>query len=248
MSMPFSFVLKIPLLEHIGEITKPFVVHVTLTGYHEDFEPNVDKKDIFESIKKIATIIGPERMYIRYDPIIVNDKYTIDYHIKSLTRIAEALDGFVKTIIISFVDDYKNVRKNAHILNIKPLTDADYEKIGRAFSQIAHDHGMKIQTCAEKENLRQYGFDGGECMSYELAASLTGKDNHKRWNERKSPYCNCVKMVDIGAYNTCRHFCRYCYANYDAVKVDSNAALHDPNSSLLLGHLVEDDVIKVRKS
>lgn len=54
-------------------------------------------------------------------------------------------------------------------------------------------------------------------------------------------------MVDIGYYNSCSHFCRYCYANYDEQKVFKNKQNHDANSSLLIGHLENDDIIKVRR-
>lgn len=40
------------------------------------------------------------------------------------------LYGYVKTIIVSFIDDYKNVRNNYHILKIKSFTEKDYQEIG----------------------------------------------------------------------------------------------------------------------
>lgn len=53
-------------------------------------------------------------------------------------------------------------------------------------------------------------------------------------------------MIDFGAYNCCKHFCKYCYANYDEKKVNSNYKLHNVNSSLLIGKLTKNDEVKER--
>lgn len=236
----------LPIINHLHKLDKPIIFHVTITPYKEDIEPNVpSKKNIIESIKKLSSIIGIDNIVIRYDPIFLSDKYNLEYHKKAFSKLCSMLDGYVKKIIVSFLDDYKNVRKNRHILKYKELSQEDYKEIGIFFSTVATSHNMTVQTCFEEQTLVEYGFKKGECLSHELAYKLTGKI-YKKWTARKGGKCNCVEMVDIGSYNSCKHLCKYCYANYDENEVYNNYQSHDPNSSLLIGHLEKDDIIKVR--
>ena len=236
----------IPILDKINLIDKPILFHVTLTPYKKDIEPNVLPKGlIIEAIKKLSSIIGCDNLYVRYDPVFINDKYTLEYHIKAFDNMCKLLNGYVNKIIISFVDDYKNVRKNSNILNIKKLTEYDYKMIGENFSKSAKENGMTVQTCFEDINLVNYGFIKGDCLSSELAFKLTGK-KYKDWKARKGKKCSCVELVDIGVYNSCKHFCKYCYANYDENMVNNNYLNRDVTSSLLIGNIEPDDIIKVR--
>ena len=51
----------IPLLDYINLIDKPIILHVTLTPYKNDIEPNViNKKEIIKAIKKLSNIIDPK--------------------------------------------------------------------------------------------------------------------------------------------------------------------------------------------
>ena len=237
----------IPILEHLKKINKPILFHVTLTPYKNDIEPNVPPKGtIIEAIKKLSNIVGIDNLYIRYDPIFLSDKYNIEYHKRAFEKLCSLLEGYVKQIIVSFIDDYKNVRKNERTLSHRKFTEDDYKEIGTSFSESAKKHNMTIQTCFEDRNLIEYGFKKGECISHELAFKLTGKI-YKKWTARKEQKCNCVEIVDIGVYNSCKHFCKYCYANYNEFKVNDNYINHNPNSSLLVGDLHEDDIIKIRK-
>lgn len=234
----------IPIVDRLKEIDKPILFHVTLTPYKKDLEPSVpDKKQVITAIQQISQIIGNENIYVRYDPILLNPEYSLEYHLKAFTRLCERLDGYVKHIIISFVDDYKNVRSHQTKLQLKEFTKQDFEKIGKSFSQSAKEHGMTVQTCFEEENLVEYGFLKRDCIDRNLAFRLTGKTHFKKWKARD---CGCVEMVDIGVYNSCKHFCKYCYANYDEKQVIRNFQKHNPNSSLLVGQLELDDVIKKR--
>ena len=104
---------------------------------------------------------------------------------------------------------------------------------------------MTVQTCFEDNTLSEYGFIKEDCLSATLAYKLTGKIFDIQ-TARKEKKCHCVKMVDIGVYNSCKHLCKYCYANFDELKIDDNIIKHNPNSSLLIGELKNDDIIKER--
>lgn len=236
----------IPILKYLNDIEKPILFHVTLTPYKEDIEPNVPPKgNIIEAIKKLSNIVGIDNLYIRYDPIFISDKYSVEYHKKAFENMCSLLNGYVKQIIVSFIDDYKNVRKNEKVLNFKEFKENDYKEIGTSFSKSAKKYGMTVQTCFEDRNLSEYGFKVGECLSHELAYILTGH-KYKNWSARKGNKCNCVQMVDIGVYNSCKHFCKYCYANFDEERVNTNFKNHNPKSSLLIGEISNDDIIKER--
>lgn len=236
----------IPIIDKLDNIKIPYIFHITITPYKNDIEPNLpSKSDIIKAVKKISTTIGIENVYVRYDPIFISEKYNTEYHIKAFTKLCSLLKGYVNTIIVSFIDNYQNVRKNLPYLKYRSFTEEDYKLIGENFSKIAKNNNMVVQTCFEERNLTEYGFTKGECMSKELAFKLTGK-TYKKWQARKGNACNCVELVDIGVYNSCNHLCKYCYANYDESKVKVNIKNHDVNSSLLIGQLKQSDIINER--
>ena len=236
-----------PIIPFLKYIKQPIIFHVTITPYKKDIEPYVpSKKEVINLVKEISKIIPKEYLYIRYDPVFLSNKYNLDYHIKAFDRLCTLLDGYVSKIIISFLDNYKNVQNNLRYLQVKNFSDEDYKKLGLNFSRIAKEHHIIVQTCGEKKDLVEYGFIKDECLSRSLAYKLTGK-NFPRWQARNNKNCNCANMVDIGSYNSCLHLCKYCYANYDESSIRANVLQHDVNSSLLIGNLNNDDIIKIRR-
>lgn len=226
----------LPLLDTIHLFSVPIQLQVTITGYFKDMEPNVlDKKQVIECIKKLSSYLGKENVCVRYDPILLNSKYNVDYHVRAFNKLCTMLKGYVSKMIVSFVDDYKNVRNN-HLDYHEPSNE-EYLKLKEEFEK----NNIKIISCME--NKYQIGDEKDCCISIKNAFERTGK-LFKEWKARD---CHCVNMVDVGAYNSCLHGCKYCYANFDSKQIVSNYKMHDVNSSLLIGQLNLDDQIKIRR-
>ena len=64
------------------------------------------------------------------------------------------------------------------------------------------------------------------------------RDYGQYWFVTITPYGR-----DIEAYNTCKHLCKYCYANQDPETVFSQSRSHDPMSPFLIGNYSEGDKI-----
>lgn len=226
----------LPLLDTIHLFSVPIQLQVTITGYFKDMEPQVpDKGEIIACVQKLSSYLGKENVCVRYDPILLNSKYNVDYHIRAFNKLCTMLKGYVSKMIVSFVDDYKNVRNN-HLDYHEPSNE-EYLKLKEAFEK----NDMKIVSCME--NKYHIGDEKDCCNSIKYAFERTGK-LFKEWKARD---CHCVNMVDVGAYNSCLHGCKYCYANFDSKQIVSNYKMHDVNSSLLIGHLNLDDQVKIRR-
>lgn len=80
-------------------------------------------------------------------------------------------------------------------------------------------------------------------MSQEIVEIAIGNKLNAPKNSSKRTECNCLMGNDIGAYNTCMHLCKYCYANFNKTLVHENYKLHNPNSPFLIGELEKEDKI-----
>jgi hypothetical protein len=215
---------------------------VTITPYGRDIEPKVkDKHALLEDFRRLSDMVGVRSVGWRYDPILVNDKYTEEYHIKAFTQMAKALEGYTKTVVISFLDLYPKVKRN--FPEAREVTKEQRIRLGRELIGIASAHGMTLKTCAEGEELARYGADCGGCMTVKTYEEAIGKRLIVPKKKGARAACACYLSCDIGAYNTCRHLCRYCYANAENERVLELSRQHDPQSPFLIGHYREGDQI-----
>ncbi|RDU23625.1 DUF1848 domain-containing protein [Anaerosacchariphilus polymeriproducens] len=237
-----------PMLQKLDELKDyKYYFQFTLTGYGKDLEPNVpDKKNYMIPIfQELSNKIGKEKVIWRYDPILITEKYSLDYHIKAFTKIAENLNGYTNKVIISFLDLYLKTKRN--MKNIKVQEIEDIENFTGQLAQIAKKNQLLIDTCAEKIDLSKYGIGRSSCIDKTLIEQIIGSKIKVKKDKNQRNECGCMESIDIGCYDTCKNECIYCYANENCNKVKENLKVYNPYSPILCSELDEKDKITERK-
>jgi hypothetical protein len=138
--------------------------------------------------------------------------------------------------VFSFLSLYARVGAKLRRLPFSPRPpDAGQKAIlaaGLAAANAAWPRPLRLTACAEKDDLGAWGIARGRCIDPErirrlrpdepLPPELSRRDPHQR------PECRCAPSKDIGAYNTCRHLCAYCYANHSGRAVVNALRRLDP--------------------
>lgn len=224
----------------------------TLNDYEkEHFEKNVPSiVDRINTFKELSNLIGKDRVIWRYDPLILHEGLSVRDLIVRVFNIGQELKAYTNKLVFSFVDvkDYKKVARNlineSSFYNKDNVLKAEFSKEQRleAVFYIAkcrdkwQQEGFDITfaTCAESEDYSKFGIVHNSCIDAKLLLRLCPLDKYfncdlnealdfrklKDKGQRKE--CLCALSKDIGLYNTCRHFCVYCYANTSIGTVENN--------------------------
>jgi DNA repair photolyase len=238
-----------PMMERLDELNAyTYYFQFTLTSYGKDVEPGVPSKssEVIPAFQRLADRIGPDRVIWRYDPILISQKYTVDYHLEYFHEIAKRLKDHTRKCIISFLDFYRGAASQLKNLELAQADEASERKLAQSLSQIASSFGLALETCAEEIDLSEYGIGHAHCIDAKLFEQLRGQPLRIEKDKNQRPACGCFASIDIGMYDTCRNGCKYCYANHNTAAVKNNAGRHDPASPLLSGEIGPDDVVKER--
>ena len=219
----------------------------SLTPYGKDLESNLpDKHELINTFKELSSRIGSDRINWRYDPILLNGKYSIEYQIRAFEKIATELNGYTKNVTISFIDEYNfGGRSVYHSVQTQEIVAAQQILLAEKIAEIACDNGMTVDTCAEKIDLQKFGIEHARCVDSRIFERLNGcklsrlktryEELAKDAAQRKE--CHCVDSIDIGWPNTCLNGCKYCYAISSEAKLEQNIKNYNPTSSLLCGEI-----------
>lgn len=238
-----------PMIDKLDELKNyHYYFQFTLNPYGKDLEVYVPTKsnNIIDTFKMLSDKIGPDRIIWRYDPIFMSQKIDIKYHLTYFEKLTKILHRSTQTCVISFLDLYKKTETNLKPTSVRTPSEEEILRIASDFSEIAKVYNLRIKTCSETVDLSKFGIEHNHCIDKDLIEKLVGKPMNlvKDKNQRKE--CGCVESIDIGEYNTCMHNCLYCYATFNRKTAITKNYKHNDNSSLLVGTIGEDDVVKDR--
>lgn len=239
-----------PMLGRLDELDAySYYFQYTITGYGTDIEPSLpDKREVLiPTFRRLSEQIGKERVIWRYDPIALNERYSLEYHERAFRQISDSLAGYTERAVISFVDLYAKVQRNTAKQELRSPAQGEMLELAERLVQLAGERGLVVESCAEMIDLSSVGVEHGSCIDRRLIERLLGCRLEVGKDKNQRQECGCFESVEVGTYNTCKHGCLYCYANFNQALVTQGAGLYDPASPLLCGTVGDSDKITERK-
>ena len=241
-----------PILPYLHELDRRgihYYFQFTLNDYmSEGFEPNVPSvTQRVETFRELSEMIGKERVIWRFDPLIMTP---------SVKSYRKGQDNMIKETNWFTKEDVETAEMNAMQ---RQETVEGLVKLREIWASTGWN--VTLATCAEDIDLTVYGIEHNRCIDGDLMERVFGEDYElvyylrtgqlpepdlfgtfpalpdkrkelKDKGQRKA--CGCMISKDIGMYNTCSHFCVYCYANTSRECVQKNVAQCSDNSENLI--------------
>lgn len=209
------------VLDGLARAGRPFYLSLTLTGYGPPWETALpDAAGILRQAGGLSDDFGPDRLVWRYDPILFGPGLTADDHRDRFCRLADRLAGRTDEVVMSVTTLYAKSRRNlaaAGVVVDDPPIAAKRAVLAQLTAE-ALARGLKPTLCAQPDLLVE-GLAPASCIDAGRLGRIAGRSIAARPKGNR-PGCACAESRDIGAYDSCRHGCRYCYAvaDHDAAR------------------------------
>ncbi len=242
----------VPWLSEIESRGYQYYFQYTLNDYEaEGLEPNLPKlAQRMDTFRALAEQIGKERLIWRFDPIILGNTLTVERILERIQKLAEQLAPYTEKLVFSFLDMYRKTKNNLKKIDpfLRPPDASERLRLARGISAISQaiSSPLALSTCAEQPDFAALKIKPNQCIDPELILSLCpdsaelhkllapqgrllpqatakGASSFSIKDKGQRSLCGCAPSKDIGRYNSCMHFCAYCYANLSKAAVMKNS-------------------------
>ncbi|HJT12265.1 MAG TPA: DUF1848 domain-containing protein [Dongiaceae bacterium] len=196
---------------------KPFVVQYTILGYPRAIDTNViDPRLAIGNARAIADAYGQRVVVWRYDPILLSPATEADWHRSNFTRLADALAGVTDEVVVSFAQLYAKSARNLARAGIawRVPEAAEQAALVADLGAIAAERAIALTLCTQPELAAATNAPAARCIDAARLADVASRPIAAATRGNR-PGCLCAQSRDIGAYDSCVHGCRYCYAVAD---------------------------------
>ena len=236
-----------PLFDYLDELDElgiRYYFQFTLNNYPYALEPGVPSvDDRLATFRRLAKRLGPIRVIWRYDPIIISNFTSVEFHRERFKSLASDLNGATNRVMVSLCDFYQKTDRRLSALeqegykfDKETASSHEVAKLLSDMAAIAKSHDMEIFSCAEDIDFSNLGIRPGMCVDAELVKRIWSISVCSTKDPTQRKHCRCVVSKDIGMNDTCMHGCRYCYSTRNNALAERRYSEHDPNSAAIWGH------------
>src|SRR5207247_911627 len=128
--------------------------HFTINGYPRAIEShNPPMQSTITTFRNVATVVSPELIHWRYDPILLSEATPTSYHLKQFDFLARHLEGFTRRCYFSFVDFYGKTERNLrngehdHSISFQRPSLEEQRWLAGQLRDIAAARGITLYSC-----------------------------------------------------------------------------------------------------
>jgi hypothetical protein len=211
--------------EKLEDMGFPVFFHYTLNSFDPVLEPGIKKstKQRCDILDKLALKFGPERIFLRFDPVVFykdennvakNNLHDFEYIAQSASKAG------IKKMIISFADLYKKVvkREIKHKITFINPEDSKKVRIIQRMKNVAEKLNIELNLCCETIEGPGSLILNKPCISPDHVNKVLNLNLKQIKDRAQRNDCICSQSRDIGSYDDhpCFHNCTYCYARPQA--------------------------------
>jgi len=212
-----------PLIKYLSEIDDmgyKYFFHYTINNYPANIEPKTPElHKTIETLEYLNEKIGKSRIIWRYDPIFFSADTNIGFHQKNFEYLLKKIGPKTDHLIFSFFDHYPKAMKRIKEKEVSFFNGTEKElfelkkQMVLFIEDITKQFGMKAYTCCEEvSDISNKNISNRGCINEEFIKRTFNFEFKGIKDKGQRKLCNCIKSIDIGAYNTCINNCIYCYA------------------------------------